>query len=880
MQVDVQLDAGGLRTWHVDLVERLAVLPGVQVAVRPVDGAPDGGARAERLMALERLLHRLDAGPLGPVEWSVLSSYARAATTPQADLVVDLSSGAGTPRPVWTVTYDGVPGEQAALGALRAGRMPLISLTDSAGSVVAQGRAGSEQPGLLTTALADVAAGAAALVVGAVQGQRFAEPSAHEETAAPPASFASLAVRRAVGAARHRAYHALYRAPHWRVGWRFVDGPDVFDLGGHPDAGWNDLPDDGHHFYADPFPFEHEGRVYLFVEDFDHRVGKGVISVVEYDDAGPIGTPRPVLTHDVHLSYPFVVEHEGEIWMIPETSAAATVELYRATRFPDAWEREAVLLTGVEASDATVFTHEGRWWMTATVRSGGSFSDALHLWSAADLMGPWRAHAANPVLLDIAGARPAGRVVQRGGRLLRPVQDCRRGYGAALAIAEITRLDDEAFEQRVVARLGPSERWPGRRLHTLNRAGRLEVVDGSGMAPRFWPRRPTAPAATTFAVQREDDFDFLSVEYADLFERSDATPFQHGLWLDQLYSSLAPTQGARKNVVTVRRADDQLVAVLPLVRRRSGGVRLVEYADLGVADYAAPVIDRSAVDFLREDRSISRRIRQALGRFDALRIERVADSPAGFERLFAGARSREHLYGTHLVKLAGSVDTWRDGLEPQFVHRLDKAYKRLRAKGEHTFRTIADPAEVEPLMVRLQSLRAARFSGTRTKDVMQEPEVFQFYLEVARRSVATGGPGRLSVVELGQETAAIAFDLADGDRDLHLLVGYDRKRLNRCSIGLLMVDQLISAAIGRGQAHYDLTVGDEAYKAEFGAVARPLFEVYVTRTFPGWVHVTGRTHYLRARRFAKHTLATWEARKAARRAAAETASKAGSKTSG
>ncbi len=88
------------------------------------------------------------------------------------------------------------------------------------------------------------------------------------------------------------------------------------------------------------------------------------------------------------------------------------------------------------------------------------------------------------MLIDRASARPAGHVVTVGGRLLRSVQDCSHGYGMALSIAEIVRLDEEAFEQRIVAHVAPGGRWPGRKLHTLNRRGTLEVIDGSVIRPR------------------------------------------------------------------------------------------------------------------------------------------------------------------------------------------------------------------------------------------------------------------------------------------------------------------------------------------------------------------------------------------------------------
>lgn len=497
VQLDIRLDTPVVRAWHVDLVDRLSAIPHVHVRVRhePRDADRDA-KRLDRLMTLERWLHRLEPGNLVPVDDAAI---ARTSGSDQrsADLVINLGATPVENDRVWTVVFDSVPGEDAAVLALRRGRQPQVSVVDDSGETIAAGRPGSEQPGLFATALADTAAGVVALLVGAVRGSRFTTPAPAEGDQGRPRSFAELTVRRLVGACMHVAYRALYRAPHWRVGWRSVEDDDVFDLGAHPESGWRDLPDDGYHFYADPFPFEHDGVHYIFVEDYDHRVGKGVISVVECDPmSGPAGVPRPVLTHDVHLSYPFVLEHDGDIWMIPETSGAGTVELYRATSFPDEWQRHSVLLDGIEASDATPFVHDGRWWLSATVRDGGSFSDSLHLWHAPDLRGPWTPHQANPVLIDSASARPAGSVVIRDGRLLRPTQDCRDGYGAALTLTEVTRLDEESFEQRVVAHLEASDQyWPGRRLHTLNRAGALEVVDGSRMSPRFWRpayRRETA----------------------------------------------------------------------------------------------------------------------------------------------------------------------------------------------------------------------------------------------------------------------------------------------------------------------------------------------------------------------------------------------------
>lgn len=488
MRVELCVDQRALRRWHVDLVRSVRDEPGMEVGIRWAEPAlAPLPSCIPLLFDLERLVHRVPPGASGPADPADLARYVgRGGIRP--DVVIDLTGAkpaAGLRR--LRLTFDGAGGEAPLLAALLGGRMPVVALVEAdTGFVAASGRPGTERPQVVVAAFEDVLARAGSLVLAALRpGAGTVGPAASADalSCGTVALFGAKALARA---AVHRIYRLLTRAPHWRTGWRFVDGPDVIDLGRHPEGGWHRLADDGRRFYADPFPINVDGRDWVLVEDLEHRTGKGVISAVPFDARGPRGTPVPVLEQPFHLSYPFVFEHGGSVWMIPESSANRTVDLYRATRFPEGWVREATLLDGVEASDATPFRHGDRWWMTATVRDrGGSYSDALHLWSADALPGPWTPHPGNPVLIDLATARPAGRVVRRGGRLIRPVQDCTGGYGSALGLAEIVRLDERHFEQVLRARIGPGPLWPGRRLHTLNRAGRLECIDGSAIVPRL-----------------------------------------------------------------------------------------------------------------------------------------------------------------------------------------------------------------------------------------------------------------------------------------------------------------------------------------------------------------------------------------------------------
>lgn len=485
MKLTLRLDPNRLRRWHLRLAERLARRPDTRVGVEWSAGAEPLPGAVALLFSLERLIYGLSPGDEMTMAPGEFARYAVLADAP--DVVLDFTNAAarGGTR-TWRITFDGGD-EIAALAALTARRTPIVAVADAeSGAGISGGHPGTESAGIFTLAWRDVMARTATLIAAALDGAGATTDERPQSITFATAQLAHFAAKSLARAAVRWLYHLCYNAPHWRVGWRLVDGPDVIDLRAHPPAGWRELPDDRSRFYADPFPIARDGRMYLFVEDFAHAAGYGVISVVEFDATGPVGTPRPVLDTGSHLSYPFVFEHEGQVWMVPESGAAGTIDLYRAADFPNRWVKEETLVSGLTASDATLFEHDGRWWMMATVRdAGGAYSDALHIWSAPALRGPWQPHRRNPVLIDIATARPAGRVVRRGEKLIRPFQDCDAGYGAALGLAEIVRLDDEGFAQRVETVLKPGSLWPGSRLHTLNRAGRLECIDGSATARRF-----------------------------------------------------------------------------------------------------------------------------------------------------------------------------------------------------------------------------------------------------------------------------------------------------------------------------------------------------------------------------------------------------------
>ncbi len=218
--------------------------------------------------------------------------------------------------------------------------------------------------------------------------------------------------------------------------------------------------------WSDPFVLERNGHYYVFFADTGH------IAMLEVSRDGRWTAPVRVLERDYATSHPFLLEHEGNLYLVPDTARNRTLEIYRCVDFPLRWRRERVLFEGVRLADATFHRGADRWWLFAN----GNFDDELHLFHARHLLGDWQPHLRNPVKSDARSSRPAGALYWRNGALYRPAQI--RAPQPGLSINRVLRLTPEWYAERQVERVLPGDDNGLRGLQTVNRAGELTVVDG------------------------------------------------------------------------------------------------------------------------------------------------------------------------------------------------------------------------------------------------------------------------------------------------------------------------------------------------------------------------------------------------------------------
>jgi CelD/BcsL family acetyltransferase involved in cellulose biosynthesis len=332
-------------------------------------------------------------------------------------------------------------------------------------------------------------------------------------------------------------------------------------------------------------------------------------------------------------------------------------------------------------------------------------------------------------------------------------------------------------------------------------------------------------SSTAFYVSIDDAFDFLSQEYAELFDHSAVTAFQHPVWLDSLYRKLAPAAAAKRLVVVVRhRTSGVLAAVLPLLRVRRGPVRTIEFADLRVSDYLAPVCSARVFSDLLQDEATCLEIRRLVRPFDLLRMNKLPDGKLPIESLLAAPLRKSMDTNAYSTVLTAPFEQWRiNALGRSYQKELAKKWRQIEKKGALTFSSSDDSASVIAAMEVMKKFRGPRFQAQGDGDLLQRPEYFDFYCDVAIRGL--GSFVRLYTMKMGDDVIAAVLGLCHRNSFLIIMSAFDIAGYRSQSIGALMFERVARDCIERGDQILDFTIGDEPYKKLFGAQPSPMWSV-------------------------------------------------------
>jgi hypothetical protein len=237
------------------------------------------------------------------------------------------------------------------------------------------------------------------------------------------------------------------------------------------------------HFWADPFTFKYKNENHLFFENYSYKTQKGKITTGVLEN-NKISMVKDVLVRDYHLSYPFIVQENDDIFMIPEAGQNMRLEIYKSTEFPLKWELYSTGFEGVSLVDTTVYTDSNNdvWLFTNKGTPPlNDFGSELYIYKIDSLkLNKIIPHKKNPVIIDCRYGRNAGPIYKDGDKIIRPSQNIiNETYGYGINLSIIKKLTIDEYEEELITTIKPDFKKGLIATHHLCQTEEGFVIDGS-----------------------------------------------------------------------------------------------------------------------------------------------------------------------------------------------------------------------------------------------------------------------------------------------------------------------------------------------------------------------------------------------------------------
>lgn len=261
-------------------------------------------------------------------------------------------------------------------------------------------------------------------------------------------------------------------AESWNVAWRKKSSGSILYDKNTP---FNIIKNDFRYWAADPFLLEFQNETYVFAELYDYIHCRGSLGYCKLDENGR-SKWKQIILEDYHLSYPYIVEKDNEIYIIPESGANHSLYVYKAIQFPDIWKKIKVLRENVQYGDTTPFLWNNHpYALTYDVKDHKKY--CLIVLDLED--------AKNDTKLsceDSEFRRPAGMFFVQDNQMIRPAQNCKNDYGEGLIFYRCGIDESGEYWEKEIQRIAPYELKYSRNIlldgmHTYNSSDMYEIID-------------------------------------------------------------------------------------------------------------------------------------------------------------------------------------------------------------------------------------------------------------------------------------------------------------------------------------------------------------------------------------------------------------------
>lgn len=346
--------------------------------------------------------------------------------------------------------------------------------------------------------------------------------------------------------------------------------------------------------------------------------------------------------------------------------------------------------------------------------------------------------------------------------------------------------------------------------------------------------RKTIPAAG-YGVTFVHDWNQAAARWSEF---GALTPFQDRHWLDAWYAAFGKLTDVEPLIAIVTdSATSEQVALLPLVRRRRKGIRIVEFADLNLTDYNAPILAAAAPRDARAARAFWRDLKAALrhlpGGADLVRLRKMAvdlDGRPNPLALLEGA-GRCVLNG-NVVTTGDDFDAYRYSLERTVRKELERSWRVFTREPAATFRIVTAPDDALRVLEEMEIQQGARMQHLGLSFNLNNDSCAAFYRQLVGENLDSGYVV-LSALTVGQEVVATLLGIRCGPRYVMVRISNAGEKWSNCSPGRLIIERTMAALHKEGVRHFDFSIGNYAYKRRFGVVPLPLADITAALSWRG-----------------------------------------------
>lgn len=335
------------------------------------------------------------------------------------------------------------------------------------------------------------------------------------------------------------------------------------------------------------------------------------------------------------------------------------------------------------------------------------------------------------------------------------------------------------------------------------------------------------PAASEFRVEFVRDWNVAAARWDGAGR---GTVFQHRQWLDAWYRAFDATSPLIAIISDVAAHRD--VALVPLICRELNGIRLVEFADLGLTDYNAPILAPGAPCDRNAMRAMNRALLDALDRLpervDLIRMQKMPAEIDGRPNPFlVAARLGSCSLNGNIIDVGDDFEAYRASIRQLQLPRCWRVFNRHAGAN---FRVVRDRDEALRLIDVMDAHQQARMEVLGIPFILNDESRGRFYRDLVGRGIQEGY-AVVSALTCDEGVVATVLGIRRDRTFVFLRISNAGRKWSHCSPSKLIIERTMAALHEDGIRVFDLSIGNCAFKRRFGAKHVPLTDVSVAT---GW----------------------------------------------